>query len=403
MSNDHTELLERIEQAVSIASDDAGVRITATYQPSGGPGTKVFPPTYAFGDDRYAMENRYDPSGTLRKTVLIDSFQSQANRCELAILDAVDEGLLAVPYLSLIGEVPMQDGGGTIPIRITSLEAPHRGPDAYFRDSEDESGVEFDKTPIGSELRAADVRNARAFFQYVPSDLIYGFWDSQRGGRGVKLARAYTSEMFAWDPEEGRRGAGRLDPMNIPSSVRIAFPEKSPGEFVVLGDSAVPKGMKQKKPSEAGHGNALSKDGANPGVSVTGVQRSAFVSAAAFARLQFPPATGGSHTAANVAARSVLFALALAGDRLAFDRPAVLLRSGCELVPETSSLSWVTSGGGEEPFELSKSSALELVRLASQRAAAAGIGWASEPTILRPKKNLLALIAEAFAAPPAED
>lgn len=400
MPTDLGQLLHRITRAVSTASDDAGVRITATYEPVGGPGSKVFPPTYPFGDAKYALEHRYDDSGELREVVLIDSFQAQANRCELALLDAVDDGLLAVPYLQLVGEVPMLDASPPIPIRITSLEAPHRGPDAYFRDSEDDAGTEFDKTDVGAALRRADVRDARAFFRHVPTDLIYGFWDSQRGGRGVKLARAYTSEVFAWDPKIGRRGAGRIDPMNI-EKARIAYPDKKPGEFVVLGDGPVPKGMKEKKPSEAGHGN-IPPNEANPGVAVRGVERSAFVSAAALARLRFPD-NGTEHPGASAAARAALFALALAGDRLAFDRPATLLRSGCELVLTSSTLAWVGRGGARDAFDLSAPQSLELVGLAVDQAAQAGITWASEPVALRPKQNLLDLLAQTFAAPPEKD
>ena len=401
MSTDLDQMLDRIGRAVSLESDDAGVRVFELLEPAGGVGTKIFPPTYPFGDDKYAFEQRYDSEGNQRNAVLIDSFQSQANRCETALGDAVDDGRVQVPFLQLVGEVPMLDGSDPVPIRITSLDAPHRGPDAYFRDSEDDNGVEFDKTVAGSRLRKADLRNARAFFEFVPTDLIFGFWDSQRGGRGVKLARAYTSEVIGWDPQVGRRGAGRLDPMNI-TAIPIAFPDKHPEDFVVLGDGAVPKGMKEKKPSEAGHGNAITSDGANPGVSVTGIQRSAFVSAAGLARLRFPD--GSNHDSkADVAARSVLFALALAGDRLAFNRPAIFLRSGCELLSVDSRLSWVGRGGVDEAFTLSTPDALALVALASDRAAAEGIGWAAEPVTLRPKQNLLDLLSHTFAAPPSED
>ncbi len=400
MPTDLDGLLDRIEQAATLSSDDAGVRITAAYEPAGGPGSKVFPPTYPFKDEKYALEERYDQAGELHQTVLIDSFQAQANRCELALLDAIDDGLLSFPYLQLRGEVPMADGSAVVPIRITSLEAPHRGPDAYFRDSENSDGVEFDKTDVGAALRRADARNARAYFRHVPTDLIFGFWDSQRGGRGVKLARAYTSEIWGWNPKVGRRGAGRLDPMNI-EKARIAFPDKKPGEFVVLGDGPVPKGMKEKAPSNAGHGNAITSDGANPGVAVTGIERSAFISAAALERLRFPN-DDARDPRADSAARAVLFALALAGDRLAFDRPSVWLRSGCELVVTTSRLAWLRRGGEHDEFTLSPAEAIKLVSRAVERASAAGISWAAEPVTLRPKQNLLDLMAQTFAEPPEE-
>lgn len=400
MSTDPSEVLDRIGRAVSLTSDDAGVRITASYEPVGGHATKVFPPTYSFGDSRYALEQRYDAEGVERQAVLLDSFQAQANRCEVALLDAADDGRIHMPFLELSGEVPMVDGSPSVPFRITSLEAPHRGPDAYFRDSEDDGGDEFDATDVGQQLRKADVRNARAFFRFVPADLVFGFWDSQRGGRGVKLARAYTSEIIGWDPKMGRRGAGRIDPMNI-QRARIAYPDKHPEQFVALGDGAVPKGMKEHKPSEAGHGN-IPPDEANPGVSVTGIERSAFVSAASLARLRFPD-EGRPSPDADRAARSALFALALTADRLAFDRSAVFLRSGCELLTTSTRLSWIGRGGTDDEFDLSAPDAIALLDAATSRAADAGIEWSSEPVRLRPKTNLLDLLSQTLAAPPAED
>ena len=56
----------------------AAYRCVTDYQPAGGPGDKVFPPTYEGG--KYATEERVDPdSGEIRQCVLLDSVQSQAN------------------------------------------------------------------------------------------------------------------------------------------------------------------------------------------------------------------------------------------------------------------------------------------------------------------------------------
>lgn len=389
-------VLDRLAEATALRSDDAGVRIRSSYQPAAGPGTKVFPPTYPDVTPPYMLEDRFDGSGSLRSTVLIDSVQSQANRCELALLDACDDGELDLPFLDLRGEV---EG---VPVRVTSLEAPHRGPDAYFRDSQAPDGVSFDDTEVGRALRAATARSARAFFTWVPSDLIFGFWDSQRGGRGIRLARAYTSEMVGLDPKIGQRGAVRVDPNNI-ERVDIAFPDKHPEQFVVLTDGKVPKGMKPHKPSDAGHGNVPSIS-ANAGVSVTAVERHAFLSAAALARLRFPDGEGqvGS-TEADVAARTVLAATALLADRLAFDHASVFLRSGCDLLTESSSLAWVGRGGRDEDFELDTRGARELLLAARARAAALGLEWASVPVALEPKANLAALLAQTFATPVTED
>lgn len=402
---DTDQLLDRITAACSGRSDDAGIRITASYEPAGGPGSLVFPPTYPplngqRDENKYALSSRH-VDGDLRSTVLIDSFQSQANRVEQELKDAIDDGILQLPYIETSGRV------GDHRVRVTNLDAPHRGPDAYFRDSEDENGVAFDDTEVGRALRVADVRDARAFFQYVPTDLVFGFWDSQRGGRGVKLARGYVSEVIGLDPQVGKRGAVRFDPNNI-TRVPIAFPPKRPDEFVVLEvaddgkTEKAPKGFDTAVPSEAGHGNVPAKD-PNPGVSVTAINRTAFISLTALSRLRFPDADGTISPEGDAAARAVLACLALVGDQMAFDRPSVFLRSGCDLVTLSTEMRWVGRGGARDVIELASGDAISLLELAVERAAKLGLSWSTEPVRLRPKRNLASLLEAAFSTMAAED
>jgi CRISPR-associated protein Csb1 len=149
------ELYERLARGASLEGEDAAVRIRASYVPSGGSTTKVFPPTYPHpngqrGQSTYLVEQRY-VDGESVPTVLLDSTQSQANRCEEA-LSYVD-----VPHLVL--DV---DAGGTA-FSITSLEAPHRSRDAYFRDSLlADSKEKFDESPVGAALASATDRPALA-------------------------------------------------------------------------------------------------------------------------------------------------------------------------------------------------------------------------------------------------
>ncbi len=390
---DVEQVIERLARGVTLAGEDAGIRIQAILEPAAGPGVKVFPPTYPFGTESpYVIEERYE-AGESRSTVLLDSYQSQANRCEQALLDAADDRSISLPFLDLRADI---DG---VPVRVTSLQAPHRGPDAYFRDSEDTTGTAFDDCDVGQRLRHADARSARAFFELVPTDLVYGFWDSHRGGRGVKLARSYTSEVVGLDPQKGMRGAIRFDPYNI-EKVEIAFPKKQPGEFVVVGDAGVPKGQQKGKPSEVGHGNAISTDGP-AGVAIALARRSAFLSFAGLARLRFPDSAGAPDGEADKAARVALAALALLGDRLAFGGPALLLRSGCELVPLSEEIAWLGRGATTEAFTIDTSTAIDLWATARARAEQRGFVF-SEPVPLRPKANLRDLLAHTFALPPDE-
>jgi CRISPR-associated protein Csb1 len=400
MTKSTTELLDRITEGVGGRSDDAGIRIVATYEPVAGADSLVFPPTYPAPANepdagKYAISLRHI-DGEVHKVVLLDSFASQANRVEETFQDAIDDGVLALPYVETAATVDEH------PVRVTNLSAPHRGPDAYFRDSEAEDGTAFDETEVGRELRLADARNARPFFRYTPTDLVFGFWDSQRGGRGVKLARAYTSEIIGVDPEVGRRGAVRFDPNNI-TRVAIAYPDKHPEGFVVLdvddeGKTAKPpKGMREKKPSEAGHGNVPAKD-ANPGVSVTSISRAAFLSLTALSRLRFPDGDGARSVEVDRAGRAVLACLGLLGDRLAFGRASLFLRSGCDLATVGTEMQWVGVGGAGDPLDLSVDDAHALLAASVERASSVGLQWAPEPVRLRPKENLLKLLAASFAS-----
>ena len=80
---------ETLSQAVS--GGGVAFRCCVKLQPAGGQGTKVFPPTYAGAV--YATEKRRLPDHAEPvECVLLDSVQSQANRMEEALQQAVDAG-----------------------------------------------------------------------------------------------------------------------------------------------------------------------------------------------------------------------------------------------------------------------------------------------------------------------
>src|SRR5690554_5437613 len=90
---------DRLVAAVTGRTDDAGIRFTTRFSPAGGPGARVMPPTYAGG--KYLTAERLLDGGEPVSTVLLDSFQSQANRVEEALLDARDEGRINLPLFEL--------------------------------------------------------------------------------------------------------------------------------------------------------------------------------------------------------------------------------------------------------------------------------------------------------------
>ena len=378
-------LYERLAAAVTLQNDDAAIRIRAEYEPQAGTGAKVFPPTYMESNGtRYHFERRWSPEGTPVEVVVLDSYQSQANRCEAALDRVADR--LGLPRLLMRFT---HDG---VTIELSNLAAPHRSRDAYFLDSHVD-GRPFDETEIGQALDRASIDDLTSFLAYVPTDLIYGVWDSHRGKRlALKFARSYTSEMLGWQPERGRRAATKGDPLNLPGGDRV-----NTRDWRALGTS---KGSKkaESKLSDLGHGMVPNQpDESIGGVAVRSISRLGVLSLTGLARLRFRDAE------VNRAGRTALAALALAGDRLAFGGAGIHLRSGSDLVLRSESMEWVQRGARTEPLELTTDDALQLVDLARERLAAAGVQWSPEPVVLSPSGPLAEVIRNVLTARGLED
>ena len=250
--------LEDLKQAV--AGHAAAFRCVTEYQPAGGPGDKVFPPTYEGGN--YAVETRYI-DGAPVPCVLLDSVQSQANRMELALLDAVRANRISLPLV----EAKFDDEKLLKKFTVTSLEAPHRIADAIFRDSlieENGKHIMFRKSEKGKILDNADVRNATGLFGLCPTALVFGIWDSTgpRGGLGAKIQRAIVSEIIGLHAQPGKKTSSRIDPLQIrldagPLYVRAEKQGQDPDWTIDVNEAGVTpiKVGKKKdgKPSEKNH------------------------------------------------------------------------------------------------------------------------------------------------------
>ncbi len=378
------DLYERLAAAASRESEDAAIRFRAAYEPAGGPGSKVSPPTYPVEGrgTPYLLEKRRNGDKVV-DAVLLDSRQAQANRCEEALAEAVDRGEVWIPHIAL--EVTTHGKK----IRITSLTAPHRSRDAYFRDAQDQGGLPFDETPVGKELAECTPDDATALYRYAPSDLVYGVWDSHRGLRlAARFPRVYTSEVVGWEPEEGLRAAGRFDLYT--SGKQAARVED--GQWV-----PDPKG--KKKLSELGLGaippttHTQAGDPLPGGVTVSGIERLGALSFAGISRIRL-----GSDERKARAGRAALACLAILGDRLAFGVPGLFLRSGCDLVRVSEQMHWVRDTGTKEPLEVDRDTALELFRYAVERAKSEGIEWNTNAVVLRPLENLQEAFDSAYRA-----
>lgn len=383
------ELYERLLVAASALSEDSAIRVRAAYEPTGGLGGRIFPPTVKTKSTDaagYLIEPRY-VNGDEVRVVLLDQRQSQANRCEQALMDAVRRQDLFLPHLELATEAE-----GTA-VKITSLEAPHRSRDAYFRDAQDDEGTKFDETEAGTALRQAASADLGAYLRLVPSDLVYGVWDSHRKRRiQVKVPRAYTSEMYGVSPLVGVRAAGRVDRLNLAGDT-VAVTETG---WSPLDGAKPPRGVASARMSELGHGMIPPSEGIG-GVSVKTVHRQATVSLAQLSSLRF----GDVSEEFAAAGRAMLASIALLGDRLAFGAPALHLRSGCDLVVVSEQVEWVRRGQDgvpvTQPMECTTvRDALALFELALERARKTGLEWPVEPVRVRPNASLQQAIAKSY-------
>jgi CRISPR-associated protein Csb1 len=351
----------------------------------------VFPPTYEGG--KYAVEDRIDPeTGEVIPCVLLDSVQSQANRMELALLEAHRRRQVSLPLLTArFDQAPLLKK-----FSVTSLEAPHRVADALFRDSLLD-GVIFRKSEKGRILDNADIRNATGLFSLCPTALVFGLWDSTgpRGGLGAKFQRAMVSEIVGYHAKPGKKTSSRIDPAQIMLGSGPLYARKAQRNDLpdwTLDEKAGGKKLgKDGKPSEANHGNVTPglTDG---GFTISKARQTTVLSLATLRRLRFPLDDGAdSDPEVDVAARTALAALGLAAATLS--RGDGDLRSRCLLFPEQSPSWALLDKPGEPPaeYELSGEQALALLGEAVEAAKAAGLPWEGE-IALTPSAELVELV-----------
>ncbi len=400
----------------AVAGEAAAIRCVTRLQPAGGRGDKVFPPTYAAdraARTKYAVETRRI-DGQDVSTVLLDSVSSQANRLEEALLSAWEEQRIQLPVIAVdfSGEADIADIG-----RITTLQAPHRIADALLRDSVDAQGTRFRDTAVGKAYTDASVKNATAVFQYCPTALIFGVWDSTgpRGGLGNKIQRALVSEIVGVGAVTGVKTASRLDPAGIQANVDVYHRKDNRDDWTAdASEAEISKGKPvpfsrtgaegKGKPSAVNHSNvAPTIDVTAGGVTLDYAVQTTVLSLPALRKLRFNTHADGSaidpatRPALERAARTVLAALALAA--VAEQRVRGYdLRSRSLLVPETGgalAFELVPSDGGDgQAYLLSTEDAARLLDEALRAAEAVGLRWEREPIVLTPAPKLAGLVRE---------
>ncbi len=380
------------------AASAAAFRSRRRLQPAGGEGDKVFPPTFA--NAVYAIEKRrVDGQTEPVQCVLLDSVQSQANRMELALQEAVDAGKLKMPLVVVdfsgqdpTGDIDADEKAGRLVDavgRVTSLQVPHRLADAILRDSELD-GKPFRKSDKGRGLNQVSLANATPLFELCPTALVFGMWDSTgpKGGLGPKFERAMVSEIVGigaeWAEDYRARGV-RRDPLEVRAAVKVL---KAADKSWTVADA---KAKGATEPSKVNH-SSVPFDSANSGVTIEHAEQITTLSLICLRRLRFP-VDGASTPATDAAARTVLAALGLCAATLAFES-GVGLRSRCLLWPD-GPMSWeLLDRPGETPktFSLSAAGAIDLLDAAVREARDAKLPWPEEPIPLSPSEELIKLV-----------
>jgi CRISPR-associated protein Csb1 len=379
-------------------ANDAALRRRQRLQPVGGRGDKIFPPTYP-GEGgrnpppRHVYERRRI-DGSEVWCVLIDSVQSQANRLEEALLAAVREPAIALPYVAVDFTGKELAGIG----EITSLDAPHRVYDAILRDSLLD-GEPFMKSKLGLRLAEAKPNEATALIETSPTALLFGAWHStgEGGGLGAKFSRCLVSEIVAVNTPvdeiadqrsgeieartSGRRTGSRIDPLGVLRRVEV-FKGSAGWD---LDQQQAGKGAKKVRPSEINHGN-IAPTVQPLGITCEYAEHIAVLSFAGLRRLGF----GGGER--DQAARALLAALGLVA-LVEQDARGYALRSRCDLVCDgRAPLELVHADGRVEVIELDRGGARRLYAGAHAAARDVGFSLVREPIRLIPQDKLVAIV-----------
>ena len=158
--------LDSLKKAV--IENAAAFRCRRRLQPAGGEGDKVFPPTFAGAV--YAVEQRRvlgNDGKVLAQPVtcvVLDTVQSQANRMEQALQEALDQKRLTIPVLKVdfskwspVGSEEEAKGLIDAVGTITSLQVPHRLADAIFATAKSRG-----RSPAGRRRKSLSAKAAKA-------------------------------------------------------------------------------------------------------------------------------------------------------------------------------------------------------------------------------------------------
>ncbi|MFV2062845.1 MAG: type I-U CRISPR-associated RAMP protein Csb1/Cas7u [Chloroflexota bacterium] len=296
-----------------------------------GPHASVAPARFVSGRDAvYAYERRFIDDEP-RHTVIIDSKQSQLNRAEIALQQAMDDGHPIVGRMPHVRVTYDRDG---VPETYTDLELPHRIYDGHIRAGRiDDGDAVVDRRYRAA--RDATPADAMALFEISPITLVFGGWDASRRARQGRWRSALVGEIIGVladqrdEPRTTRRGGARVDPVAMQVQLE-------PETIKALAD-AQQEELSPKKHGELSKvrkttsGSVLGLGGIPPtleqlaGVACARIIRSHVLSFATLRQIRFGTGADG-----DAACRALLAALAL--DGLARSDAELYLRANCDLV-----------------------------------------------------------------------
>lgn len=308
-------------------------------EPAAGPQASVAPTKFASSEKNnkkgvYGYEKRF-LDGTPGQAVIIDSKQSQLNRCEAALAQAVADGHPVLARLPRVEVTYNRDDAAEV---HSDLTLPHRIFDGHIR-AGTVGGTPVTQLASYRAIRDATPGNARAVLDASPVSLIFGSWDSSRSRRQGRWRSALVGEIigFCADHSNGRpahalRGGARVDPVGMQIQLSEAdLKALAEAQRAELSDKKYkeikaikPKGDTPISASMLGLGGIPPTLDTLSGVACRRIIRSHVLSFATLRQMRF-----GAGPEGDAACRALLAALAL--NALTRSDAELYLRANCDL------------------------------------------------------------------------
>lgn len=361
----------------SAAELPAVIRITESLEAAGGSDFPVFPPSYA-GEGTNAppvydlngiewgeiLREKSAKDGTKRVTryikrarhCTVDSPQSHANRTEIAFRD--DEALRAlVPQA--VAKIPRKSEFAD-QSNANLLALPHRVADFRVRASNQ-------KESAAKAIKAFANGNALPLLRFMPTSIIFGFWDSRAEGYQHKHSRILLSRIDAFGVVPCERRSVYTGPYSKDECASVVLgndnlaQELSEYDAKASDDDERARASKEAKTwadkmAERGFSSALGSG--LGGIFAERIERLALISLTDIAsifclkepepentnRSEQGPSKSQPDKGLTNAARRYLLALALLAESHPRSTGSYRLRSGCELVAVDKKLALLGAG-----------------------------------------------------------